>query len=85
MEIKMNATRAAVLEVLKTATNAMTLAEISAAAGMEIKTGTTNAMVKAGLMLVTGEREIVCPACGHKHKVKEYALGDLTALEKAEK
>ena len=85
MKITMNEKRTAVIETLKNATAPMTLAEIANVAGVEVKSGTTNAMVKAGLINVTGEREIVCPACGHKHKVKEYTLGDLTALEKSEK
>lgn len=85
MKISMNEKRIAVIETLKNATAPMTLAEIANAAGVEVKSGTTNAMVKAGLIVVAGEREIVCPACGHKHTVKEYAIGDLTALEKAEK
>ena len=85
MKITMNEKRTAVIEALKNATAPMTLAEIANKAGVEIKSGTTNAMVKAGLIVVSGEREIVCPACGHKHKVKEYTLGDLTALEKSEK
>ena len=85
MKITMNEKRTAVIETLKNATAPMTLTEISNAAGIEIKSGTTNAMVKVGLITVVGEREIVCPACGHKHKVKEYTLGDLTVLEKSEK
>ena len=84
MKIKMNEKRNAVIETLKNATAPMTLAEIANAAGVEIKSGTTNAMVKVGLITVAGEREIVCPACGYKYKVKEYTLGDLTALEKSE-
>ena len=85
MKITMNEKRTAVIEALKNATAPMTLAEIANKAGVEIKTGTTNAMVKAGLIVVAGEREIVCPACGHKHTVKEYTIGNLTALEKNEK
>ena len=84
MKIKMNEKRTAVIETLKNATAPMTLAEIANVAGIEIKSGTTNAMVKSGLIVVSGEREIVCPTCGHKHTVKEYAIGDLTALEKSE-
>lgn len=85
MKITMNEKRTAVIETLKNATAPMTLAEISKAAGVEVKSGTTNAMVKAGVIKVAGERTIVCPVCGHKHPVKEYAIGDLTALEKNEK
>ena len=85
MKITMNEKRTAVIETLKNATAPMTLTEISNAAGIEVKSGTTNAMVKVGLITVAGEREIVCPACGHKHTVKEYKIGDLTVLEKSEK
>ena len=85
MKITMNEKRTAVIEALKNAITPMTLAEIANKAGVEVKTGTTNAMVKAGLIKVAGEREIICPACGHKHTVKEYTIGDLTAIEKSEK
>lgn len=85
MKITMNEKRTAVINTLKNTTTPMTLAEIANKAGVEIKSGTTNAMVKAGLIVVSGEREIICPSCGHKHTVKEYSLGDLTALEKSEK
>ena len=85
MKITMNEKRTAVINTLKNATTPMTLGEIANKAGVEIKTGTTNAMVKAGLIVVAGEREIICPACGHKHTVKEYKIGDLTAIEKDSK
>ena len=85
MKITMNEKRTAVINTLKNATTPMTLAEIANKSGIEIKSGTTNAMVKAGLIVVSGEREIVCTACGHKHTVKEYKIGDLTAIEKDSK
>ena len=85
MKITMNEKRTAVIETLKNATAPMTLTEISNKAGVEIKSGTTNAMVKAGLIVVSGERVIVCPSCGHKQTVKEYTIGDLTAIEKDSK
>ena len=85
MKITMNEKRTAVINTLKNATAPMTLGEIANKAGVEIKTGTTNAMVKAGLIVVAGEREIICPACRHKHTVKEYKIGDLTAIEKDSK
>ena len=85
MKITMNEKRTAVINTLKNATTPMTLGEIANKAGVEIKSGTTNAMVKAGLIIVAGEREIICPACGHKHTVKEYKIGDLTAIEKDSK
>ena len=85
MKITMNEKRTAVINTLKNATTPMTLGEIANKAGVEIKSGTTNAMVKAGLIVVAGEREIICPACGHKHTVKEYKIGDLAAIEKDSK
>ena len=85
MKITMNEKRTVVINTLKNATTPMTLGEIANKAGVEIKSGTTNAMVKAGLIVVAGEREIICPACGHKHTVKEYKIGDLTAIEKDSK
>ena len=85
MKITMNEKRTTVINTLKNATTPMTLGEIANKAGVEIKSGTTNAMVKAGLIVVAGEREIICPACGHKHTVKEYKIGDLTAIEKDSK
>ena len=85
MKITMNEKRTAVINTLKNATTPMTLGEIANKAGVEIKSGTTNAMVKAGFIVVAGEREIICPACGHKHTVKEYKIGDLTAIEKDSK
>ena len=85
MKITMNEKRTAVINTLKNATTPMTLGEIANKAGVEIKSGTTNAMVKAGLIVVAGEREIICPACGHKHTVKEYKIGDLTTIEKDSK
>ena len=85
MKITMNEKRTAVINTLKNATTPMTLGEIANKAGVEIKSGTTNAMVKAGLIIVAGEREIICPASGHKHTVKEYKIGDLTAIEKDSK
>lgn len=52
-----------------------TLAEISTAIGEEIKSGTTNTLVKKGLMACyKNEKEIVCPCCGHKTKVSTYEI-----------
>jgi hypothetical protein len=79
MEIKMNETRTAIVNVLKDAAAPMTLKEISAAVGFEVKSGTTNAMLKAGIIIKAGVREIVCELCGHKHKVAEYVIGTIPA------
>ena len=76
MEKKLNEKQLAVLEVLKKADGPMTLAEISAAIGSVVKSGTTNTLVDKKYMKIAGERIVVCAACGHKHKVKEYIIGD---------
>lgn len=73
--VKLNEKQVAILEVLKGTEKPMTLREISVVVGFEVKSGTTNSLVKNGYMAVVGERIIVCEACGHKHKVKEYSLG----------
>lgn len=82
MEIKMNETRTAIVNVLKDAAAPMTLKEISAAVGFDVKSGTTNAMVKANIILKAGVREIICELCGHKHKVAEYVIGTIPAASK---
>ena len=76
MEKKFNEKQIAVLEVLKKADGPMTLAEISSAIGSVVKSGTTNTLVDKKYMKIAGERIVVCAACGHKHKVKEYVIGD---------
>ena len=76
MEKKLNEKQVAVLEVLKKADGPMTLAEISTAIGSVVKSGTTNTLVDKKYMKIAGERIVVCAACGHKHKVKEYVIGD---------
>ena len=74
MEKKLNEKQIAVLEVLKKADGPMTLAEIGAAIGSVVKSGTTNTLVTKKYMKVAGERIVTCAACGHKHKVKEYVI-----------
>lgn len=81
MKVKMNENRVAIVNVLSSATAPMTLAEISEKVGFEVKTGTTNTMVKAGILVVAGERTIKCPCCGHKHVVKEYSIGTIPTEE----
>jgi len=59
MEIKMNATREAVLATLRANGKAMTLAEIAKAMGVEkVASGSTNAMVKAGLIHKAGKVKV---------------------------
>lgn len=73
---QMNERQVAVINALKASDKALTLAEISGIVGFEVKSGTTNTLVKRGAIKVVGERTIVCECCGHKHKVKEYTIGD---------
>lgn len=54
----MNETRVAVVKALKEASEPMTLAEISAVVGKEVKTGTTNAMVSAGMLRKVGTKKV---------------------------
>lgn len=73
---QMNERQVAVINALKASDKALTLAEISGIVGFEVKSGTTNTLVKRGAIKVVGERTIVCECCGHKHTVKEYTIGD---------
>lgn len=72
MTIKMNDIRKAVLDVLVNADAAMTLAEISAAAGIDVKTGSINALVAAGVINKAGTKSISKMV---KAKVGTYKLG----------
>ena len=76
MEKKLNEKQIAVLEVLKKADGPMTRAEMGAAIGSVVKSGTTNTLVDKKDMKIAGERIVTCAACGHQHKVKEYVIGD---------
>lgn len=72
--INMNSTRTAVMRVLKDNTDKeLTLSEISELAGVEVKSGTTNAMVSAGLIRKVGTRKV---AVVRYVEVATYALGD---------
>lgn len=71
-EFKLNEKQTAILKVLNGAESPMTLAELGAAAGFEVKSGTTNNLVKRGYMEAVGKRTMVCPCCGRKRQVLEY-------------
>ena len=58
MEKKLNEKQLAVLEVLKKADGPMTLAEIGAAIGSVVKSGTTNTLVDKKYMKIAGENRI---------------------------
>lgn len=57
-KITMNAVRKSVIEVLAVAQEPMTLAEIGAKIGCPVKSGTTNAMVAAGIIKVAGKKTV---------------------------
>jgi Fe2+ or Zn2+ uptake regulation protein len=73
IKVKMNPTREKVLAVLKDADGEMTLAEISEAAGVEVKTGTTNAMLTAGLIKKVGTKKVAKTVYV---EVATYAIGE---------
>jgi Fe2+ or Zn2+ uptake regulation protein len=73
IKVKMNPTREKVLAVLKDADGEMTLAEISEAAGVEVKTGTTNAMLAAGLIKKVGTKKVAKTVYV---EVATYAIGE---------
>ena len=73
IKIKMNPIREKVIEVLKNSDKPLTLAEISEAAGVEVKSGSTNAMITAGLIKKVGTRKVAKTVYV---EVAEYAIGE---------
>ena len=73
---QMNERQTAVINALKASDKALTLAEISGIVGFEVKSGTTNTLVKNGIIKVVGKRTVVCECCGHEHTVNEYTIGE---------
>lgn len=74
IKIKMNPIREAVLKVLSEAEKPLTLAEISEKAGVEVKSGSTNALVTAGLIDIAGEVKV--PVTRYEPR-KTYVLGEV--------
>ena len=72
MEKKLTEKQTKIVAILKESEKPMTLAEIGAVLGEPVKSGTTNTLVTRKIIKIVGERTIVCPTCGAKHKVKEY-------------
>ena len=66
----LNEKQSAFVNALKE-TEGLTLAEASAKAGVEIKSGSINTLVKKGLVTIVGDREIVVKA---KRKIKVFAI-----------
>ena len=82
MKITMNDTRKAVINTLENADAPMTLKEIAEALGLEkLNSGTTNALVAAGILKVAGTKKV--PVVKY-NEVNTYTVGDLTKLEKTE-
>lgn len=80
MKVVMNEVRKNVVEVLKNASAPMTLNEIASAMGVEkVASGTTNAMVSAGLIKAVGVKRV--PVVKYV-EVNVYEIGDLSVLEK---
>ena len=70
MEWTPNEKQNKVIAYLKANKGAFTLAEIGEKIGCEIKSGTTNTLIKRGLIKCNKDAlEKVCPCCGHKTKV----------------
>lgn len=76
----MNEKRNQVVEVLKGAAEPMTLSEISAKIGTEIKTGTTNAMVASGAIRKVGTKKVAKTVYV---EVATYELGDVNVFAAA--
>lgn len=74
IKIKMNPIREAVLKVLGEANEPLTLAEISERAGIEVKPGSTNALITAGAINIAGEVKV--PVTRYEPR-KTYVLGEV--------
>lgn len=70
----LNAKQLAVINALRTADKAMTLAEISAVIGEDVKSGTTNTLVASGYIVKAGKVEVEKLV---KSKVNVYGLGSV--------
>lgn len=62
-----------ILDVLASASDAMSLADINAAIGGGAKPGHTSTLVKQGL-ITSADFESTCPTCGHVSSHKVYAI-----------
>ena len=69
-------TAVAVINVLKEASDGLTLSEISAATGLDVKSGTVVALVKRGNVAVIGSREIERPTI---KKINSYTYVGVAA------
>lgn len=78
IKIKMNPTREKVLEVLASTNEPLTLRQISEKAGIEVKSGSTNPLISAGMIKIAGEVRI--PVIRYELR-KTYVLGNVEALK----
>lgn len=69
------------LKVLGESKEPLTLAEISEKVGQKINSGTTNALVENGIIVITGEKQV--EVIKHEPR-KTYAIGDISKYGKAE-
>ena len=79
MKITMNETRKQVIDTLKKSNEPLTLKEIGERVGKTIQTGSTNALLSAGIIKVVGSKKV--PVTTYK-EVNVYSIGDLSLLEK---
>lgn len=80
-KLVMNDLRKKVLKTLKESETPLTLKEISEKIGVEVKTGSTNALLTNGVIQVVGTKKV--PVTTYK-EVNVYAIGDLSQIEKSE-
>jgi transcriptional regulator of NAD metabolism len=77
MKVIMNEKRQAIVNVLKGANEPMTLNEIAMKMGVEkIASGTTNAMLEAGIIKVAGTKRV--PIVSYR-EVNVYEMGEMPA------
>lgn len=82
MKVIMNEKRKAIVSVLKGASEPMTLNEIATKLGVEkIASGTTNAMLEAGIIKVAGTKRV--PIVSYR-EVNVYEMGEMPNEDKGE-
>lgn len=78
MKVKMTELRTKIIDTLKNATEPMTLSEISTAISADVKTGTTNSLVSAGLVRKVGTKKVAKVVYV---EVATYEIGDTSSLD----
>lgn len=81
-KIVMNELRTNIVETLKNSNEPMTLGEIASALDLDkISSGTTNSLVNAGVLKVSGKKKV---AKVTYVEVNTYEIGDLSVIEVAD-